>query len=122
MRDMYLFFMDLKKSTYMFQALHVKHRKDTLSRTKVFSWWIRCYSSSMATAGLTQFNIFPGMNCFSKPVTDELFSKIGIFNRSESLPLSTLQKAKQMNYPVLYITPFVIHVDHGSTVPCTAPF
>lgn len=101
-RDTDPFFMDLKNSTYMFQAQHIKYRKDTLSRTKVFSWWIRCYFSPTVTAALTQFNIFTGLKYFSKPVTDALFFKTGIFNRrSESLPSFTLQMAKQMNFPIL---------------------
>lgn len=107
----------------MFQGQHVKYRKDTSSRTKVLSWWISCYFSPVVTAALTQFNIFTGLKCFSKPVTDALFSKTGIFNRrSEPLLSSTLQKAKQMNYPILQITLFVIHVDQGPAVPCIAPF
>lgn len=98
-RDIDLFFMDLKNSTYMFQAQHIKYRKDTLSRTKVFSWWIRCYFSPIISAALTQFNIFTGLKCFSKPVTDAIFSKTSTFNRRiESLPLPTLQMAKQINY------------------------
>lgn len=35
-RDTDLFFTDLKTFTYMFEAQHIKYRKDTLSRTKVF--------------------------------------------------------------------------------------
>lgn len=70
--DLFFFFVDLKNSTYLFQAQHIKYRKDTLPRTKVLSWWIRCYSTSMVIAALTQFSIFTGLKCFSKPVTDKL--------------------------------------------------
>lgn len=79
--DLFFFFVDLKNSTYLFQAQHIKYRKDTLPRTKVLSWWIRCYSTSMVIAALTQFSIFTGLKCFSKPVTDEL-----VFSTEEVSP------------------------------------
>lgn len=77
----FFFFVDLKNSTYLFQAQHIKYRKDTLPRTKVLSWWIRCYSTSMVIAALTQFSIFTGLKCFSKPVTDKL-----VFSTEEVSP------------------------------------
>lgn len=94
--------MDLKNSTNMFQAQHIKYRKDTLSRTKVFSWWIRCYFTPIVTAALSSsldWNAFPShwqMHYFPKLV----FSTEGVPSLIHSLKGQTNELAHSLDYSI----------------------